>query len=191
MILPRGGRSRCAVCNAKHKRPPRKQRTEEQRQEDNANKREWARMRKKAHLCVYCGAQDKRTLNGASSCLVCATKRSKKRRETWDYNHQKELRDARKQRWREAGLCSECGGEKEEPEKAMCIDCRVRHKMRKAKWKVNHGWLPRGANGICFQCNRVPAMEGKKLCPECYRKKVETLRENSKNRWKGKEQADN
>jgi hypothetical protein len=72
----------------------------------------------------------------------------------------------------------------------MCAACKVKHKLRKAKHQINHGWLPRGANGKCYQCNRAPAIEGKKLCQECYDKKIITLRKNSKYPWKDKEQAD-
>lgn len=180
----RKGRSRCKICNNRHQRPERKTMTREQRDEENANKREWARMRKEAHLCIECGKQDKRTLNGKCQCLQCAKKKNDRRRETRDPAHEKELREARKARWVEAGRCSQCGGPKEEPDKAMCATCKVKHKMRKTKWQISHGWLPRGANGKCYQCNREQAMEGKKLCPACYAKKIETLRKNSKHPWK-------
>lgn len=186
----KGGRSRCAACNAKHPRPERKVLTQEQRDRDNADKREWAKMRKAAHVCIDCGRQDKRTIGGKCQCLQCAKKRADRRRETRDPEHEKELRKARKARWIAAGLCSNCGHEKEEPDKAMCAACKVKHKLRKAKHQINHGWLPRGANGKCYQCNRAPAIEGKKLCQECYDKKIETLRKNSKYPWKDKEQAD-
>jgi len=178
----RQGRSRCAACNASHYRPDRKTMTQEQRDRENADKREWAKMRKAAHLCVHCGAQDKRTLKGMSSCLKCAKSRSKKQRETWDYQHEKELRDARRQRNIDAGLCTVCGGKKEDPKMAMCCTCRVKAKLRNAKRKIEHGWLPRGANGKCYQCNRAPAIKGKKLCQECYDKKIITLRANSAKR---------
>ena len=184
------GRSRCAVCNAKHNRSERKEMTREQRDRENAEKREWAKMRKAAHLCIDCGRQDKRTINGKCQCLQCAKKRSDRRRETRNSEHERELREARTARWKAAGLCSVCGHEKEEPDKAMCAACKVKFKLRKAKAKINHGWLPRGANGKCYQCNRAPAIEGKRLCQACYDKKIETLRKNSKYPWKDKEQED-
>ena len=185
----RQGRSRCAVCNAKHHRPAKKAMTPEQRQTDNANKREWAQMRKAAHVCVDCGKQDKRTLDGKCQCLQCAKKRADRRRELRDPQHDKELRAARKAKWKAAGLCTTCGQPKEEADKAMCATCKVKFKLRKAKQKIKEGKLPRGANGKCYQCNRAPAIEGKRLCQACYDKKIETLRENAKNRWK-KERAD-
>jgi len=179
-----GGRSRCAVCNAKHKRPERKVMTQEQRDAENANKREWAKMRKAAHLCIECGTKDRRTISGKCQCLQCAKKRADRSRETWDYAHEKELREARVARWKAAGLCSNCGHEREDETKAMCAACRLKYRLRNAKKKIKNGWQPRGYGGKCYQCNRAPAIEDKKLCQECYDKKIITLRNNSKHRWK-------
>lgn len=181
------GRSRCAVCNAKHHRPERKVMTQEQRDQENANKREWARMRKAANLCVDCGRKDSRTINGKCHCLQCATKKSKQAKARWNYEHQKELREARTARWKAAGLCSQCGGPREDETKAMCATCRLKYRLRNAKKKIEQGKPPRGANGKCFQCNRAPAIEGKKLCQACYDKKIKTLRKNSRYPWRDKE----
>jgi hypothetical protein len=35
---------------------------------------------------------------------------------------------------------------------------------------------PRGANGYCWQCNKAPAIEGKRLCADCIKAKMECLR---------------
>lgn len=179
----RAGRARCAACNEKAHPKVHKALTEEKRAEENETKREWSAMRKSAHLCVHCGRQDKRTLNGMSSCLQCATKRNKRQRETYDKEHQKELRAARAQKKRDAGLCTECGGQKEDPNMALCCTCRVKAKLRTAKRKIERGWLPRGSNGMCYQCNREKVMEGKKLCPACYTKKIDMLRRNAAKRY--------
>lgn len=183
----RQGRCRCAECNEKSHPNRQRCRTEEQRQIENEDKREWARMRKAAHVCVSCGTQDANTISGRSYCKQCATKRAYRQRETWNYEHEKVLRDARREKWRKDGLCTNCGHEKEEPGKAMCLNCRVRAKLRKEKHKINNGWLPRGFNGKCYQCNREQAIPGKRLCQSCYEKKIEVLRENSKHKAKAKE----
>ena len=192
--LTRQGRARCAACNAKahHKeRKTKAQCIQSDQQEPYGTKREWAKMRKDAHLCIDCGRKDARTINGKCQCKQCAKKRADMSKEKWDAAHEKELREARKARWVAAGLCSNCGHPKEEPDKALCINCKVRAKMRKERHKINTGWMPRGANGKCFQCNRAPAMEGKRLCPACYEKKVATLRANSARRKEKKdEEAD-
>ena len=175
--MTRQGRVRCAVCAEKARKGwQHKERTEEQRDRENADRRAWAQMRRDAHVCTECGRQDKRTIAGKSTCLFCATRRNKRQKENWDSEHQRELRRARKERWIAAGLCSQCGHPKEEPDKKMCCSCRVRAKLNEAKRRIKNGKLPRGANGMCWQCNRRPAIEGKKLCRECYEPKVENLR---------------
>lgn len=172
-----GGGARCAECNAKaHENRKPHTRSEEQRQRENADKRDWAKLRLDHQLCVDCGKKDARTLSGKRQCLQCAKKCADRQKETWDYAHEKELRDARRERWIAAGLCSKCGHPKEEPERALCIDCRVKARLRKKRNKIKNGWKPRGYGGKCYQCNRAVAMAGKKLCPACYEKKIETLR---------------
>lgn len=171
------GHARCEACNIKaHAGKAPKQRTEEQRLQDIENKREWYHMRKNAHVCVQCGRQDKRTLSGMSTCLFCATRRNKNARENRDKARDRETDAARKARWIAAGLCSTCGGEKEEPERAMCINCRVKSRLRYERNKYKNGWKPpRGANGMCWQCNSAPVVNGKKLCPDCYAVKLRSI----------------
>lgn len=66
----RQGRARCFSCNAKqHDGQKRKEMTREQRDRANADKREWERMRKEAHVCVACGRMDRRTVAGGGLCL--------------------------------------------------------------------------------------------------------------------------
>ena len=180
----RQGRSRCKACNERYHHNGKKNMTQEQRDRENTYKREWAQMRKDAHVCIECGTKDRRTLDGRCQCLQCAKKRADRQREKWDYARKKEQRDARKAKWKAAGLCSNCGREREDETYAMCALCRLNYQLRSAKRKIAKGWQPRGYNGRCYQCNRAPAMEGKKLCPACYAKKVETLRKNSKYPWK-------
>ena len=176
----RQGRARCFSCNAKqHAGQKRKEMTREQRDRANADKREWERMRKEAHVCVACGRMDRRTVAGGGLCLRCATKKADRRRETRDFQREKELRDARRGRFREAGLCTECGGKKEDPEMALCATCRLKARLGTTKRKIGRGWTPRGSNGRCYQCNRAPALDGRRLCRECYEKKLVTLRRNS------------
>lgn len=171
------GHVRCETCNIKaHAGKAPKQRTEEQRLQDNANRREWHRMRKAAHVCVECGRQDKRTLGGMSTCLFCATRRNKLARERRDQARVHELEVARREKWLAKGLCSQCGREKEEPDKNMCIDCRVKSRIRYERKKLKNGWKPpRGSNGTCWQCNGGPRVEGKKLCPDCYAVKLRSI----------------
>ena len=59
--------------------------------------------------------------------------------------------------------------------------CRTKRGYQPAKlpeerpekpWKNS----PRGANGYCWQCNKRPSMDGRRLCRECYEVKVNNIR---------------
>ena len=103
------------------------------------------------------------------------------------------LEDRRKTRElrRRLHLCVHCGGQDARTliGKAVCGDCQEYDTERKRKargsrpvWErvpkprkeVNR---PRGDNGICWQCNKEPVWEDKKLCKACYDKSVRQLRE--------------
>ena len=167
----RAGHSRCQSCYDKYTYN-RKELPRERRDEDNAEKREWWAMRKKAHVCAQCGRQDARTITGKCYCLQCAKKKAESAKKSRASGRERELGQERRDRWREQGLCSCCGKPKNDDNYRMCIDCRVRAKYRKLKRKIARGWKPRGTNGTCYQCNRAPAMEGKRLCAACYAKKL-------------------
>lgn len=169
----------CEECNVKRHVPydPAK-RSEERKNRENADKREWARMMKAKQICVICGRKDKRTVDGRSQCLFCATRlneRARERRKTETGDKLRAQGKARRKRWEEQGRCSNCGGPKEEPEFKMCIDCRMRSKLNRKRREREAGKRPRGADGKCFQCNKKPRMEGKKLCAECYAAKIRTI----------------
>ena len=92
-------------------------------------------------------------------------------------------------------LCIHCGHQDARTliGKAVCGDCQEYDTERKRKARGNRpAWerdpkprkdvnRPRGDNGICWQCNKLPKLEGYKLCRACYDKKVQILRENNYN----------
>lgn len=166
------GRIRCAECNAKSHVIQPKPLTEEQRARKNENKREWRKRQSEAHVCFRCGEKDARTLDGRNYCLPCSRYMAALQKKNYDSEHKNALRNARRAEWKAAGLCSRCGGKKEEPDKAMCIDCTVKSRMTHRRQNIKHGVLPRGTGGMCCRCNRVPAIEGKKMCQACYDKQV-------------------
>lgn len=127
------GRVRCQACFDKYKvhRTPK---SRKKRNEENADKREWCAILKSLHACTRCGTKDKRTINGFATCTVCAAKHRRWQSNCEDkerkHERTKKLRDMR----REKGLCTNCGKKKrQEPEKMLCIDCRVRSRMN--EWK--------------------------------------------------------
>ena len=74
------------------------------------------------------------------------------------------------------GICVYCGKRKVFAGRIGCLDCLEKRRERmygesdilvdKQKYKILHG--------ICPRCGKQ-AMEGKKLCPECYEKHLKTL----------------
>ena len=97
-------------------------------------------------------------------------------------------------------LCRECGKKDAYTMNGhtRCADCVEKDTIRrreqrgyrplweretKQKPEVNY---PRGDNGICWQCNKLPVMDGRRLCRTCYEMKVEVLRRNNFNRGKGR-----
>ena len=129
------GRVRCQACFDKYraKSHGNTPKTREKRDAENADKRAWTAKLKSLHACTRCGTKDKRTLNGFSTCMICAAKHRRWQQTSEDKERKharlKKLRDWR----REQGLCTNCGGRREEPDKVLCVDCRVRARMN--EWK--------------------------------------------------------
>lgn len=89
-------------------------------------------------------------------------------------------------------LCRECGRQDAYTlaGHSKCADC-VEHNTALCRQKRGYhpAWLrekkphpdvnrPRGGNGICWQCNKRPKLDGKNLCPSCYEKKVAVAMQN-------------
>ena len=170
------GHIRCEACRAKYYKgkydPVARASKAEQVERENREKREWYHRLREADCCVDCGRKDKRTVAGRAHCLYCETRRLKWQHEHWDSEHKSKLDKARRAAWAAAGLCSNCGHEKEEPDKKLCCSCRLKERLKRERRKCEQGILPRGKNGLCYQCNRNKPMEGRKLCAECYAKKL-------------------
>lgn len=141
----RQGFIECEVCRNKRYRkydPEERANNAERVERENKNKRDWWHMRRDAGLCVQCGHKDARTLNGLATCLYCATRDREIAARNHDSEKESEQAKARREKRIAAGLCSVCGRAKEEPERKMCITCRVKAKYRKARLKregANHG----------------------------------------------------
>lgn len=121
--------------------------------------------------CTLCGKQDAYTLNDRSLCAECAEKR---RVITANYRkaHMEQWK-AKRAEWdksrRAAGLCHTCGKPVNNG-KARCPLCQSKENRRNREKRLDDGLvnLPRGENGICWTCNKRPALDGKRLCRECY-----------------------
>lgn len=137
----RSGRVRCSKCAGKcavldRKRtslPPEKQKAV------NAENRALYAMRKKLGLCVNCGKRDRNTTGGKRFCVACSVRDRKWRRDHYDAQKDKAKRAARVEKWRAAGLCTNCGRERQEPDRMWCVDCRVRARMQCRRRKMSRG----------------------------------------------------
>lgn len=90
-------------------------------------------MFRKLHACTVCGTKDKRTVNGHGFCAICAAKKREWNRKHRDLEAERAYDKARRDKRREQGLCTYCGGKRDEPDKMLCTDCRVKARMKKRK----------------------------------------------------------
>ncbi|MBP5717860.1 MAG: hypothetical protein J6X53_02620, partial [Abditibacteriota bacterium] len=118
---------------------------------------------KSRQRCVLCGGQDAYTLNDRSLCADCAEKR---RIITKNYRdaHPEQIKAYRAEydkTRRAAGLCHTCG----KPTKngrSRCPGCQSKENRRRREKLREDGVvnLPRGENGVCWTCNKRPALHG-------------------------------
>ena len=129
------GRVYCVECYERHKAnaSPRKKRTRQQQLDENQTRREWEARCRQVQICVKCGTKDKYTINGHRTCMRCTALKNKQQRAKYDKQKSSDYRKTRRDKWREQGRCTYCGGKKEEPDKAMCIDCRVKARMQRIR----------------------------------------------------------
>lgn len=128
--------------------------------------------------CVLCGQQDAYTLNDRSLCAECAEKR-RTLAENYRKEHPEQIRAYRaeyEKTRRAAGLCHTCG-RPTDGGRSRCPRCRSgenrrRHEKAREGGVVN---LPRGENGVCWTCNKRPALREKRLCRECMERQIGVL----------------
>ena len=134
--------------------------------------------RKKANLCTKCGKQDAYTIYGKALCFECE-KKARERQIKWYQANRDRQHDYRKRKREErkaAGLCPKCGKRRLEKGEKQCAYCRSRNRVYSERYQRKNGVnYPRGDNGFCYRCNKVPAMEGRRLCEKCYGKTLINL----------------
>lgn len=124
---------------------------------------------KKHHICCNCYSKDVFTENGRALCADCAEKQAEYKRTHTDKQHRNELRRILRQKHIENHECAECGKPlgKDYTYK-LCTHCRT---IRRQSWRKMHpDAFTRGEYGICWLCNKKPALEGKRTCEQCYTK---------------------
>lgn len=152
--------------------------TEEQkakRRIQNKNNREYL---KRVHRCRDCGRIDAYTLVGKTRCAVCVQKSTERKRVLRDKEMEKEKQREIREKRKAEHKCVYCGkGLAEGYKYATCQKCRSKQAEYQRHYRANkfNSNFPRGANDICYQCNKKTVILGKKLCQECYNKKMEIV----------------
>lgn len=128
---------------------------------------------KHQHKCVNCWKMDAYTLNGHTLCADCMEKEAKQKRKARAKNPYK-FRDEQKkilEKRRTEGKCTRCGRELPcQYSFKTCPTCRTYGRNRLRNIRADTDKNIRGYNGICWICNKNPAIEGKKICEDCYSK---------------------
>lgn len=137
--------------------------------------REVRRYLKNQNLCKSCRKMDAYTMNDHTLCADCMEKaaelkRKQRAKNPYKYrDQQNRIRDRRREEYK----CTRCG--RMLPPMYLfktCIECRIKMRNRKRNIAIKKDKNIRGTNGICYQCNKNPVIEGKKLCEDCYSMKL-------------------
>lgn len=153
--------------------------------------KEWKDKLKANHLCVNCKQTDAYTLAGRRLCAECAgraaEKVSRKRQTDEAYRLQAVQRT---QEWRkrkaEEHCCPRCGKKlPNEYDKSLCTECLAYARKRNEKIRREKGlrtWEMRNEDGTCYICGK-PAIEGKRMCKECYESRLPSMMRNLAKAW--------
>lgn len=151
---------------------------------------DYRRMRRHAGVCTICGREDAFTMAGRAHCAECAERDRGYYQKNVDANRMRKRRSyqatdkPRREARVAAGLCPKCGRPADPPYKT-CERCRSRNKA--VRHERNNA-PPRGSYGTCWQCNKLPAVPGKKLCPKCLEMALDHLkkgrRDNKQHPWR-------
>lgn len=132
---------------------------------------QWRANRKEMGLCPRCGQEDAYTMAGRYYCAECAEKAMESQRrhpKSEEQKKQKALTDKiRKEKKIAEGYCVRCVTRKPAAGYRTCPVCIAKTKERYQRNQDPEINWPRGANGICYICNKTPAAPGYKVCLEC------------------------
>lgn len=130
---------------------------------------------KKMGICPQCGTN--KAAPNRVRCEECLVKNSESVKKYRKINpaesrraYNKNLREQRK----ENGLCIWCGKPICSTSTVFCIDCKIKSKRRNEQKKSGIERPERHEYGLCYICGK-PAVDGKKLCEDCYKRSCDNL----------------
>lgn len=165
-------------------------RTEEQKEERRIRDKKNREYLQSVHRCRDCKKIDAYTLNGRTFCADCVARNTELKKEKYNSSKCKETQKKIREQRKSEHKCTRCGKKLKKGYKFLtCEQCRLEtresKKIRYAK-KTNCN-LPRGDNGMCWQCNKQPCIEGKYLCQSCYDEKMKYIEKANEANRKEKE----
>lgn len=152
-------------------------RTEEQKKERNIRDSKNREYLKIVHRCRECKKIDAYTMIGRTFCADCVARNTELKREKYNSEKCKEIQKKIREQRKSEHKCVYCGKKlKDGYAFATCDLCREKQRERKRirDAKKNNNY-PRGGNGICWQCNKEPCIDGKHLCQSCYDNKMKII----------------
>lgn len=139
--------------------------------------------RKENKLCGRCGKQDERTLNGGVICQKCADEAREKSKIPGEKKKRSESNERYKNKLLAQNRCKRCGKQDAYTiiGKKHCYECTQKiseyqkkyekenkEKIAERKKKRHQELIDKG---VCTQCGKRPAREGKTQCEICALKK--------------------
>ncbi len=126
---------------------------------------------KSQHRCKSCHGQDAYTLAGRTLCAECAEK-NKVQKAAYRERNRDRLSDTNTDwyyRMKAEHRCVKCASPVEDPKRYVtCAACRAKQRRKHAEKRIAEGAnYPRGDNGLCWLCNKRPALVDHGQCAEC------------------------
>lgn len=154
--------------------------------------------RKENKLCVRCNKQDERTLNGGALCQKCVDEKREERKNCSEEERKRinEANDKYKKKCIAQNRCKRCGKQDAYTltGKTHCYECTQKiseyhkkyenenkEKIAERKKKRHQELIDKG---ICTQCRKRPAREGKTQCEICALKKKARDYKKTHSKWR-------
>ena len=130
----------------------------------------WKQKNIDLRLCRECGKPRKHSLSAC--CPSCAKKAS---------NRSSAYKKKKREEWKEAGLCYQCGKAKETEKLRcnMCHDKLMAYNFKTRKVRENR----RISESTCIQCGDELSHKSHKLCDKCLFKEYAKHATKTKNNW--------
>jgi len=125
---------------------------------------------KSLQRCVRCHKQDAYTLAGRARCAECVEINRAEKAAFREKNHERLLGGNKDwyYRMKAEHRCVLCARPLDDDRHTTCAGCRAKRRRKHAEKRGGQGAnYPRGDNGICWLCNKRPAVRDGGQCEIC------------------------